>query len=411
MSDNKKKRAANGELKPYPIKDGRFGIAASLGKDENGKRHRHIETGKTEQQAIEKMRRWLSKNGYLNDEAAVLNGQSTAQELVKAFKLKSLLASGISDATYENYGYALKHFEKHFCNCRLCLVDAKEMTRFFNAMANLVENGTYKYGKCSLERAKYITHRMFDWAVEEDYLPDNPMDSKKFKMPEANKINAPITALSEDDLSVLKRALQENKVVYPVIELMSITGLGTEEALALHWEDIDFSEGKINIHRAIVKKNEWDENGEKIRGYTDEGPTKCGKADRIISVPDDVIDMLKEWKQNAPNVSKTKTGSEDYVFGNSKGPSWTYAGFRSSVNRCLEKSCVGIDSLRLHRLRHTVATMLSEQPDVTVFNIMQLLGHKQIKTAQVYIDAQTEKRREKNKELMSRLSTAKISKE
>ena len=97
-------------------------------------------------------------------------------------------------------------------------------------------------------------------------------------------------------------------------------------------------------------------------------------------------------------------GIQDYVFGNSKGPSWTYAGFRSSVNRCLENSDIGIDRLRLHRLRHTVATMLSEQPDVTVFNIMQLLGHTQIKTAQRYIDAQTDKRREKNKELMSRLS-------
>lgn len=398
------KRSPNGTLKPYKIKDGRYGIAASLGKDETGKRIRHVETGKSEQEVIDKMRRWLSHNGYLNSEETVINGQSTAQELVKAFKLRSLLASGISDATYENYCYALKHFENYFGNSRLCLIDANEMTRFFNTMANVVENGSYKYGKCSLERAEYVTHRMFDWAVGEEYLTNNPMDSKKFKMPKANKMATPITALSEEDIRLLKRALQGNKVVYPVIELMSITGLRTEEALALHWEDIDFSTGEINIHRALVKKNELDENGNKIRGYTAEGPTKRGKGDRVISVPDGVIDMLRDWKQTAPLISKTRTGNKDYVFGNSKGPSWTYAGFRSSVNRCLENSDIGMDSLRLHRLRHTVATMLSEQPDVTVFNIMQLLGHTQIKTAQRYIDAQTDKRREKNKELMGRLS-------
>ena len=397
-------RSSNGTLKPYQMKDGRYGIAASLGKDETGKRCRHVETGKTEQEVIDKMRRWLSQNGYLNDEETVINGQSTAQELVKAFKLKSLLASGISDATYENYSYAIKHFETYFGNSRLCLIDANEMTRFFNTMANTIENGAYKYGKCSLERAEYITYRMFSWAVEEDYLPHNPMDSKRFKMPKANKTTEPITALSEEDIHLLRCALQKNKVVYPVIDLMAITGLRTEEALALHWEDIDFDTGEINVHRALVKKSELDENGDKVRGYTAEGPTKRGKGDRIISVPDGVIDMLREWKHTAPLISKTKTGRKDYVFGNSKGPSWTYAGFRSSVNRCLENSDVGIDSLRLHRLRHTVATMLSEQPDVTVFNIMQLLGHTQIKTAQRYIDAQTDKRREKNKELMSRLS-------
>ena len=63
-----------------------------------------------------------------------------------------------------------------------------------------------------------------------------------------------------------------------------------------------------------------------------------------------------------------------------------------------------MDSLRLHRLRHTVATMMSNEPDANVYHIMQLLGHTQIKTAQRYIDKQTQERAKKNQELMGRLS-------
>lgn len=405
MAENNRKRSPNGELKPYSIKDGRFGIAASLGKDETGKRLRHVETGKTEQEAIDKMKLWLTKNGYTVDsEAVIINGQSTAQELVKEFRLKSLLGSGISDVTFENYSYSLKHFERYFKDCRLCMIDTDELNRFFTNMANMMENGTYKYGKCSLERAEYMIDRMFIWAVEKGYLLKNPMVSKNLRKPEAKKKTAPITALSTEDIDLLKSILQENKIIYPVISLMSVTGMRTQEALALHWEDIDFDDGILHIHRALVKKNILDGDGNKVRGYTEEGPTKRGTGDRDIAVPDEVMELLREWKKTAPKVSKTKLGNSDYVFGHSKGPRWTCDGFRSSVNRCLERSAAGMDRLRLHRLRHTVATMLSDEPDVTVFNIMQLLGHTQIKTAQKYIDAQTDKRRQKNKELLGRLS-------
>lgn len=85
-------RRANGEGSVYQIKDGRFGAAISLGKDETGKRLRHVETGKTEQEAIDKMKRWLSQNGYMSEEnTIIINGQSIIDEFVEEFKIKGLL--------------------------------------------------------------------------------------------------------------------------------------------------------------------------------------------------------------------------------------------------------------------------------------------------------------------------------
>ena len=104
-----------------------------------------------------------------------------------------------------------------------------------------------------------------------------------------------------------------------------------------------------------------------IKSTTILGPTKNGSNERKITVPEGVINLLRQWRETAPLVSKTQFGESDRVFGNSKSPSWAYARFRSSVNRTLKNSDSGVDSLRLHRLRHTVATMLSNEPDSNVF--------------------------------------------
>lgn len=398
-------RRANGEGSVYQIKDGRFGAAISLGKDEAGKRLRHVETGKTEQEAIDKMKLWLSKNGYMGEEnTVIINGQSTINEFIEEFKVKGLLGSGISDVTFENYSYALKHFQEYFKGKRIGMVDTDEINRFFTWMVNFTENGKYKYSQVTLDRTVYVVNRMFSRAIRKGYLAVNPIQDGDFKKPHSKKKTAKITALTQEDMSILRNALMENKTVYPVIALMSITGMRTQEALGLQWGDIDFENATINIRRAVTEKIAWDERGNKISAETVLGPTKRGTSDRVIEVPDMVINLLKEWRATAPHISKTRLGANDRVFGNSKGPDWTYAGFRSSVNHTLQKADSGIDSLRLHRLRHTVATMISNEPDANIYHVMQLLGHTQIKTAQKYIDNQTQERSKKNKELMGRLS-------
>lgn len=408
MSKSKKvnfTRRPNGEGSVYKINDGRYGAAISLGKDANGKRLRHVETGKTEQEAIDKMKLWLAKNGKLEKEEIVINGQTPVEEFVKDFKINALQPSRISDVTFENYSYALKHFQEYFKGKRIGMIDVDEINRFFSWMIDFrKEDGTYKYSKATLDLTVYLINRMFKRAVKRRYLLVNPMEDKELIEISSNKKTQEITALTQAERSILKDALVTNKVVYPVIALMSVTGMRTQEALGLQWGDIDFENATINIHQAITEEIIRDNNGNKISSKTILGPTKRGKSDRLIAVPDVVINILKKWRETAPTVSKTELGEKDFVFGNSKSPTWTYAGFRSSVNSTLKRSGIGMDSLRLHRLRHTVATMMSDEPDANVHHIMQLLGHTQIKTAQKYIDKRTQERAKKNKELMGRLS-------
>ena len=70
----------------------------------------------------------------------------------------------------------------------------------------------------------------------------------------------------------------------------------------------------------------------------------------------------------------------------------------------MKKSGSGIEGLRPHRLRHTVATKFSNQPDINAYNLMQLLGHYDTRTAEKYVDKQSQERDQKNQEVLCRIS-------
>ena len=93
------------------------------------------------------MQLWLFQNGYMGQQTVVINGQSSIEEFVEDFRVRSLMGSGISDRTFENYSYALKHFQDYFRGQRIGTIASEEMKRFFAWMVNYEENGQYKYSQ------------------------------------------------------------------------------------------------------------------------------------------------------------------------------------------------------------------------------------------------------------------------
>ena len=85
-----------------------------------------------------------------------------------------------------------------------------------------------------------------------------------------------------------------NQTVYPVVALMSATGMRTQEALGLQWGDIDFENAAIHIQRAVTEEIAWDSHGNKISAKTILGPTKNGSSERKIAVPEGVINLLRQ---------------------------------------------------------------------------------------------------------------------
>ena len=178
------------------------------------------------------MQLWLFQNGYMGQQTVVINGQSSIEEFVEDFRVRSLMGSGISDRTFENYSYALKHFQDYFRGQRIGTIASEEIKRFFAWMVNYEENGQYKYSQVTLDRTVYVVNRMFKRAVNKGYLSSNPMGDPDFKKTISKKGIKRPKALSNEELIILKKALEGNQVVYPVIALMAITGMRTQDALA-----------------------------------------------------------------------------------------------------------------------------------------------------------------------------------
>ena len=395
----------NGEGSVYQRKDGLYSAAVSLGKDENGKRLRHVENGSTEQEAIEKMNLWLSKNGYLKEEKVVINGQTLVEDFIEDFKLRGLKDSGIADVTFSNYVGTLDFIADEFRGRRIGEIDLEEVNKFLVRMSRETVNGEYRFGQASIDRTLYLMRRMFRRAVNKKYLTQNPIPDREYKAPKANKINPEIKALTSDEVQDLLDVLKGHDTLYPVIVFMLNTGVRLQEALAVKWADIDFENNIVHIRRALTKKMEFDAHGEKTSSQTVVGRTKSKTGGRDIGVPDSLIDFLKKWRETAPEVSQTKTGDDDFVFGKAKSPSWTCEAFRSALNSYIKKHSTKLTKLGPHRLRHTVATMVSNQPGVTVFHIMQLLGHSDTRMAQKYVDRQREERTQKNQEVLGQISS------
>lgn len=409
MSNRKKNtRRPNGEGSVYQMKDGRFGTAFSLGKDESGKRLRHVETGKTEQEALDKMHLWLSKNGYLGEEKeeeAKLNGQNKVEEFVKEYKMKVLLHCDIKSRTYENYSNMFVPFTAFFDGFVMNDVDDDEIRRFFSYLSKANENGKARYSYVTIGRIKWLLGKMFKRAVEKGYLQVNPMGGDEYSKPnKTKKKSAKINGLSKGELDQFMDVLKKHDVIFPVIYFMLNTGTRTQEALAITWEDIDFENCRVHIHRALTKEVTFNDDAERISAKTIVGPTKSEEGVRWLGVTPEFISFMSQWRQKAPEVSKTKVGDKDFVFGNKKSPSWTCDGFRATVNRYIKNSNLDVNSMGLHRIRHTVATLLSMQDNANVFDIQQFLGHSDTRMAARYIDNQREEREKRNQKAMEHIS-------
>lgn len=389
------KRRSNGEGTVYRIKDGCFGAAISLGKDENGKRIRKVLTGKTEDEVIQKMNLLLKDLQLVKGEEVSVDMRTKTEDFVNTFKLKSLMREVqnevISSRTYENYEYCLKKFTDYFGNKAIGVIDTSELNRFFSSMIKASLSQAY------LDRVAYITERMYKWACKKAYLTSNPFEGDDFIRPRSIQTEQEITALTPDELQEIRTAIKKSPIISPVFELMLASGVRTQEALGLSWKDIDLDSGEIHICRAITIDIKYDYEGKKISRSTHPDTTKTNIKNHKVFLNSSALELIRTWKETAPSISKTKTGDDDFVFGNSQKSHWTYGGFRSSVNTYLTRELENVSSLRLHRIRHTVATILAED-GASLLELMQQLGHTQTKTTMKYIDKASKKIAESNRE-------------
>lgn len=222
-----------------------------------------------------------------------------------------------------------------------------------------------------------VINRIFKYAVLMDVINSNPFD--KVIKPKSRQTQRKGNFLTKGELKEFLKLAQTATLYYffPMVHLMSYTGLRQGEALALKWSDIDFENRKITVDKTAVRIKE--------RQTLQTPKTKNSK--RVISIDPTTLTILKSWKKDQIKIyfknGKHFEGDENFIFTNQRGE-WVHIhNFIRYFNRFIADH--KFKPITPHGLRHTHASLLFSA-GVEPKNISDRLGHS---TVQITLDLYT----------------------
>jgi integrase len=172
-----------------------------------------------------------------------------------------------------------------------------------------------------------------------------------------------------------------------VLLLMALTtGMRRGELVALHWDDLDFETGVLQVRRNVTYMDGV--------GYAEREPkTKAGR--RKIGLTDVVLEALKEHREKQQQ-ARVKAGAKwqerGLIFSNIYG-GYFDADHVGTIFKKLSKKA-GLPDVRFHDLRHSVATVLLAAK-IDLKAVSELLGHSSVAiTADIYQSVLSEQQRE-----------------
>ena len=248
-------------------------------------------------------------------------------------------APTVSENTQRSYTTSLKFLLPHFGDSNLISISPKMISRYkVLRKGDGVKPATVNRELAMLSKAFSLAAKEWEW------LKDNPVS----RVSKEKENNARDRWLSKDEE---KRLLDNSPEWIKQIIIFSLnTGLRLGELTGLEWSRVDISNKTILIDNS--------KNGEQ----------------RTIPLNKYALDVVKQRL-------RVKSLKYDYVFINRYSWKINPNSLRDAFRKILRK--VEIDDFRLHDLRHSFATRLT-QSDVDLYKISKLLGHKDIKMTQRY---------------------------
>ena len=238
-----------------------------------------------------------------------------------------------------------------------------DLDRFYR---QLLEVGRSRgpYAPATIRRVHGIIRRALTQGVRWGWITHNPaIDASPPRVP-MRELKPP----DPDQVARLFRvALESDPELATFIMLAASSGARRGELLALRWSDIDLDRGRLSIERGIVR----------VGSDLIEQGTKTHQG-RRISLDAGTLSALEDHHARATeraNEAGSTVTSESFVFSHAVDGSTPW--HPDSTSRAFRKICeqVGITGIRLHDLRHYVATRLLTA-GVDVRTVAGRLGHR-----------------------------------
>ena len=360
-------------IKKYTTKNGEtrylfqtyLGIDPATGKERRTTR-RGFKTMKEAKQAERNLLLDVEENGLPSNQSDGFQ-DPTFEELASLW-LENYKTT-VKPSTFENVKSKVeKMTEEHFDGLKL-----KKITVAYCQKVVIELSKTYVLYNHYLS----VINRIFKYAVLMDILDSNPFD--KVIKPKSRQTQRKGNFLTKEELREFLKLAQTATLSYffPLVHLMSYTGLRQGEALALKWSDIDFENKKITVDKTATRIKEK---------QTLQTP-KTKNSKRVISIDPTTLSILKEWRKdqikNYFKNGKHFEGEENFIFTNKWGDWVRINNFIRYFKRFIADN--NLKDITPHGLRHTHASLLFSA-GVEPKNISDRLGHS---TVQITLDLYT----------------------
>jgi integrase len=349
------KKRSNGEGMLRQRKDGSWEARVTIGRDPGtGKLIRRSYYAKTQAE----VRRKLTASTHNLDEGVYTEpSKLTTGQWLDIWHKEYL--GGVKPHTVSQYGTQIKvHIKPSLGSVRLQALTAPMIQSMYNT--KLKEISTK-----SIRNLHGVLHKALSQAVKLGYIRFNPSDA--CELPRV--VDKQIKPIEGEYVGIFLNTIKGHR--YETLYLVTLfTGIRQGEALGLTWDEVDFTNGTINISKQLQKER-IDGGGGKYHFVS----LKNDKS-RTISLAPFVLDNLRLYQIKQQD-EKIQAGSawdnhHNLVFTDELGHHLYTQTVLKNFKQIVEG--IGIPETRFHDLRYTYATISLQNGD-DIKSVSEALGH------------------------------------
>jgi len=353
-----------GEGAIVPIKGGTRWRGAFRWQDPTtGERRRVWITGVDE---ADVKRRWEARRTELEAPPAAQAADRTLREYLATW-LQSVVRVQRRTGTLERYADLAATISAELGSTLLAALDSRQIQRFY---ADLGRRGL---SATTVRLTHTVLHSALEHARRTGLLAANPASG--LVLPRRQRREYP--TITPDQLrAALAYADASNDRLAALWTLIATTGLRRSEALGLRWQDVDLDRGVLTVRQQLVKT--------RTQGLQTTAP-KSDRGRRPIRLMARALTALRAHRERM-DVERAAAAppwpASELVFVTRQGAGYNGKTIDTHWRRLLARA--GLPHLRLHDLRHTLATLLLAQGEHPRL-VQELLGHSQVSmTLDVY---------------------------
>ena len=299
----------------------------------------------------------------------ISNGRITVNMLYQLLKQEDVInhrKQSYINTQDNNYN---RHIKDYFSKVKdVSKLDYDDIYKYREYLRNTIaQNSNEPLNPNTINKIMVLLKKILDIGIKKGYYTNNPVKMLK-KLPIAK---AQLNYWSIEEFKKFLNLFEPEEYNYQLLfTCLFFTGMRLGEALALTWNDIDFTTQTIHITKSIYIS--------KGISYISTTKTKAGM--RRITIHKKLNDELIDWKKNQYKLlDNFVTGdiNELQLFQNS--PMVITKNATEKFYKKILKRDPNLKHIRIHDLRHSHASLLINQGEDYLV-VKERLGHASITT-------------------------------